>query len=141
MSIVRALKVMVHPPVGTAIYLGILAALVIVQFVFIVPQPLLKAGAFTLGFLFLALGLKLFASAVIGVYESYLGDALPGGLGDALPRGLKRILSPVLSPVCGISLAGSVGDAPPRGTMLLLAFVFGVGALLLMAPLMNEYPA
>jgi len=140
MSIVRALKVMLHPPVGTAIYMGILVAQGIVQFVFIDPQPLMKAGAFMLVILFMALGSKLFMGAVIGGYfASAVFGGYEGYLGDALPRGLKRILSPVLSAVCGLSLAGSVGDAPPRGTMLLLALVLFAGAMVLAVPLLDEY--
>ena len=139
MSIVRALRVMFHPPVGTAIYLGILVTSCIVQFVFIDPHPLLswplKTGAFMLGNLFAALGLKLFASAVFGGYADYLNDAPLRSL-KRIPRRLKRILSAVL----GLCLEGSVGDAPPYGTMFLLALVLFAGGAFLSFPLLDEYP-
>ena len=60
MNMGKALKIAFRPRRGTAIYLGIMAAMALLEFAVIEHQPLLRVLMFTLAYLFLALAMKLY---------------------------------------------------------------------------------
>ena len=79
MDINRALKIAFKPVVGTAIFLAVVAIMAVVQFAGIEAQTPTMTIAYTLGYLFFALSLKLILSAVFGVFVETIGEALPRG--------------------------------------------------------------
>jgi hypothetical protein len=91
----EAFKLAFLPRKGTAIYLGIIAIMFLTEYLFIEPFAPLNVLALTLGFMTAALGLKLFAGAMFGIFV--------GAPGDDLPRGSMLLLG-MLFQVCALFL-------------------------------------
>lgn len=88
MSIGRAFRIAFLPSVGTMIFLGIVVGMTLVQFMVIEPQAFLMVAKYALGYLFLALSLKLVLGAMFGIFV--------GKTKEALPRGAMLLLAFVL---------------------------------------------
>jgi len=101
MKIYRALRIAFKPTAGTAVFLGIIAAMALIQFVVIEPQSLSMVIAYVLGYLLFALSLKLILGAVFGIFVKHSGDTLPRGLmlllAFILSVGAMLLLAPLLS--------------------------------------------
>jgi len=101
MKIYQALRIAFKPATGTAVFLGIIAAMALIQSVVIEPQSLSMVVACVLGYLLLALSLKLILGAVFGIFVKYSGDTLPRGtmflLAFILSVGAMFLLAPLLS--------------------------------------------
>ena len=101
MSIGRVLGIAFLPAAGTVIFLGIVVLMALIQFVVIEPQAVSKVAAYALGYMFLALSLKLILGAVFGVFVETAGDALPRGamllLALVLTASGMFLLAPLLS--------------------------------------------
>ncbi len=77
MSISRAAKIAFLPPVGTAIYLGIIVVMAIVQFGTIESTAPSQVVAYVFGYFAFALSLKLILSAVFGLFVGKSHVVLP----------------------------------------------------------------
>jgi len=79
MNIRRAIIIAFLPPVGTIIYLGIVASMTLIQFIIVESKTSLQLIIFVLGYLFLALSLKLILGAIFGIFIGCAGDKIPRG--------------------------------------------------------------
>ena len=79
MNMGEALKIAFRPRRGTAIYLGIMAAMALLEFAVIEHQPLLRVLMFTLAYLFLALAMKLYIHVFFPLFLRCADHTLPRG--------------------------------------------------------------
>lgn len=101
MNIGRALKIAVSPLIGTAIFLGIVVAMALIQFLLIEPESVSQAVVYALGYLAFAISLKLVLGAVFGLFISQVDGVPPRGamllLALILMAGGMFLLMPLLS--------------------------------------------
>lgn len=79
MNIGRALKIAVSPLIGTAIFLGIVVAMALIQFLLIEPESVSQATIYALGYVAFAISLKLILGAIFGLFISHSDSAPPRG--------------------------------------------------------------
>jgi hypothetical protein len=80
MNIYRVLKIVFFPAKGSAIFLGTVVIMALIQFVLINPQVLLKVTAYTFGYVFWALSLKLILGVIFGVFVEITEEHSPRGM-------------------------------------------------------------
>ncbi len=77
MIVMKILKFIFTPALGTIIFLAVVALMALIQFLAFDYQELLAATAYMIGYLLLALSLKLIMSAVLGVFVKNLAESIP----------------------------------------------------------------
>lgn len=101
MNIGRALKIAVSPLIGTVIFLGIIVAMALIQFLLIDSKSLSQATVYILGYMAFAISLKLVLGAVVGLFIGQADGAPPRGamllLALALMASGLFLLMPLLS--------------------------------------------
>lgn len=79
MNMGKALKIAFRPRKGTAIYLGIMAAMALVEFAIIEHQLFSRVVMFTLGSVLMALAVKLYAHVSFPLFLRCADHTLPRG--------------------------------------------------------------